>query len=85
MRRHVSEMIVDYLQRNRDAADTLEGIEQWWIDRGRIEPRTEEVAEALAHLSEAGLIATCKLGDGNTLYKRGPRMNACGEPPVRPE
>lgn len=30
-------MILDYLRKNPNAADTLEGIAQWWLEQERIE------------------------------------------------
>jgi len=68
-RRYLSQMIVDYLERNPDAADTLDGIAQWWIQHERIEARVEEVAEVLEDLRQKEIVTARSLGNGNTLFR----------------
>lgn len=52
----VSRMILDYLRRNPDAGDTLEGITEWWMNVQKIEYSTKEVAETLVNLIRKGVI-----------------------------
>jgi len=62
-------MILDYLQKNPDAGDTLEGIARWWLEPARIESSVDEVADALESLIQKGIIRMHKLKDGTTFYK----------------
>lgn len=62
--------ILEYLAHNSRAADTLDGIMEWWLpaeqnmDRDRIEL-------ALELLVADGLVRTTSLIDGTILYSRG--------------
>jgi hypothetical protein len=59
--------IASYLGRHVDAADTLEGITQWWLLRQRIEYSSLQVQEALEYLRDKGAIRSVKAG-GQTIY-----------------
>lgn len=59
--------IASYLGRHADAADTLEGITQWWLLRQRIEYSSLQVQEALEYLHDQGAIFSVKAG-GQTIY-----------------
>ncbi len=48
--------IIDYLRKNPEAGDTLEGICRWWIKSECIERSVDEVAVALDVLVKKGLI-----------------------------
>lgn len=61
-------MILNYLQKNPEAGDTLEGITKWWIGLEKIEFSVDEVAYALDKLKKKGLIRTCKSRGGITFY-----------------
>lgn len=65
----ISRMILDYLRRNPDAGDTLEGIVEWWMNVQRIEYSAKEVAETLENLVRKGLIRMYKVGEGAAFYK----------------
>ena len=52
----ISRMILDYLRKNPDAGDTLEGITRWWLNMERIDLSVKEVAQALESLMEQGVI-----------------------------
>ena len=67
----ISRMILDYLRRNPDAGDTLEGIAKWWLETERIESSVEGVADALESLVEQGLVRVKESRGGNTLYVIG--------------
>jgi hypothetical protein len=65
----LSRQILDYLQKNPEASDTLEGIAAWWLEQQRIEQLVEEVAEALELLVKKGAVKAHKKPDGITTYK----------------
>ena len=65
----ISGVILNYLQRNPDAGDTLEGIVKWWMGFENIESSVEDVADVLESLLQKGIIRMHKLKDGTTFYK----------------
>ena len=60
-------LILSYFIDHPDAKDTAEGVLQWWIPKGKVEYRQEDVAEALD-----GLVAR------GWLTKRAPSQNLFG-------
>jgi hypothetical protein len=62
-------MILDYIRKNPDTGDTLEGIVKWWLELARIESSVDEVADALENLIQKGIIRIRKLKDGTAFYK----------------
>ena len=65
------DVIVDYLQNNPNAADSLEGIMNYWlpqaykkIDRARIE-------QVLEQLIAEGLVRKITLAGGTIIYRQG--------------
>lgn len=52
----ISRMILDYLLRNPEAGDTLEGIVEWWLEMERTESSVDDVAGALESLARRGMI-----------------------------
>jgi Fe2+ or Zn2+ uptake regulation protein len=65
----ISRMIINYLRRNPDAKDTLEGITRWWLTMERIDLSVKEVSHALENLREQGVITINKTESGTTFYK----------------
>ncbi len=65
----ICRMILDYLRRNPDAGDTLEGITRWWLSVERINLSVEEVAQALKGLLRKRLIRAHKPKGVTTFYK----------------
>ena len=61
--------IIQYLQTHPKAADTIDGILDWWIPSQRYENAKNEVQQALHELVEQGLIEEVVLGNGNRLYR----------------
>ena len=68
-REKFSKVILDYLRKYPNAGDTLEGITKWWLEHGRTEIATEDVAEVLANLLRRGKVRIYKNKDGTTFYK----------------
>ena len=66
-----SKKILDYLLKNPDAGDTLEGISRWWVQSEYIEQSVDEVASVLERLTEKGLVKKQKVKGGSPLYTVG--------------
>jgi hypothetical protein len=64
-----SELVMDYLQKNLEAGDTLEGIANWWLERERIEQVVDEVAAVLEELVKKGNIQVVRTPGGVSVYK----------------
>ena len=65
----LSRMILDYLRKNPEAGDTLEGITMWWLELERIETSVDEIAKVLEGLIQKGLIRMYKVEAGPNFYK----------------
>lgn len=65
----ISIMILNYLRKNPEAGDTLEGITRWWLEAEKIEISVDEVTYALEILLQKGQVQRHKSGGGNTFYK----------------
>jgi Fe2+ or Zn2+ uptake regulation protein len=68
--REIADEIVRYLADHPDAADTLEGIQHWWLSRQRWEPAATQVQRALDWLVEHGLVEKRMLPDGQVVYTK---------------
>lgn len=68
--------ILAYLQRNRNAADTADGVARWWVgDDGRF--TLGQVQRALDRLVKAGRLRREQLADGTWLYAgTGPKRGS---------
>lgn len=58
-----------YLKEHPQAADTLEGIVNWWLLRQRYEIAMEVVNKALDVLVEQGTVAKLNPGGSTTIYR----------------
>lgn len=65
----ISRMIMNYLWKNPEAGDTLEGITRWWLGLERIELSVDEVAKALKRLVEKGIIRAHTTRGSTIFYK----------------
>ena len=65
----VVDALSDYLRRNPEACDTLDGIARWWLG-GEWRQRTTLVQQALDGLEESGVIERVEAGDGRVRYRR---------------
>ena len=65
----ISRKILDYLSKNPDAGDTLEGIANWWLESERVVQAVDEVAEILEVLFDKGLLIKTKYEIGSVVYK----------------
>lgn len=64
--------VVEYLRRNPDAADSLEGIVSWWLPASPARIETSRVERALEQLVAEGLVLKSVLVGGTVLYARAP-------------
>jgi hypothetical protein len=71
--------VLDYLRSHPEAADTLEGIVEWWLPRQRYATARERIARVLADLVGAGLLRRDPLPGGGELYA----LNDRGRTPPR--
>jgi hypothetical protein len=65
----IADEIARYLVEQPQAADTLEGIQKWWLTRIRIEEAARRVKRALDSLVRRGLVLEEPLPDGGVLYR----------------
>lgn len=61
--------IIDYLRSHPEAADTIDGILDWWIPAQRYENAKKEIEQVLHELVVQGLIEEVMLGNRNRLYR----------------
>ncbi len=67
----IARMILDYLRKNPEASDTLEGISRWWLEYEKIDSTTEEVAVALEKLIKQGKVKRQVIDGDNPVYLVG--------------
>ncbi len=65
----VARIILNYLSKNPDAGDTLEGISRWWLNREKIDVTVDEIAGVLEALIKEGLIEKQTMPGDNANYK----------------
>src|SRR5215475_6765077 len=68
-RSYVALALLDYLWRNRQAQDTLQGIAQWWLPQQQIETDTTTLKAALTELVGSKLILESKGKDAQIHYR----------------
>jgi hypothetical protein len=66
----LSKVILRYLDAHSDAADTAEGISQWWVARQRYQDSKDAVERALAELVQQNLVKRTTLADGTVIYSK---------------
>jgi hypothetical protein len=59
-----------YLAVRPNAAETVEGVAQWWLARQRREDAIELARRALLHLEERGQVVRFHLAGGKLMYRR---------------
>ena len=60
-----------YLEKHPNAADSLEGIQRWWLIRNRYAEDTLKVERALERLIAKGIVVRRILPDGKAIYSGG--------------
>lgn len=61
--------IVEYLRSHPSAADTVDGIIQWWLPLQRYETAKDEIQKALDDLAEAGIIEYVMTSDNRKVFR----------------
>jgi hypothetical protein len=64
-----TQAIVAYLARCPMAADTEQGIAQWWLSGMEVDVPQADVHEALERLMRAGVLAMTVLPGGGVIYR----------------
>ncbi len=64
---NIDKMIQDYLYKNIEAGDTLEGISRWWLEAERVNRTVDAVSNALENLSKTGEITRQKVDGSNPI------------------
>lgn len=72
-RSHVALALLDYLWKNRQAQDTLQGIAQWWLPQQQLETNKATLKAALAELVGNKLILESKGKDAQIHYRLNQR------------
>lgn len=73
----IESAVIDYLRSHPDAADTLDGIVDWWLPQQRYETQRSRIEAVLSALVARGLLRVSGLPGGAELY-------ALKEPPTMP-
>ncbi len=61
-------MILNYLNKNPDAGDTLEGISKWWLNLEKIEVTVDEVSSVLETMIKEGKVKRHVMHGKNPFY-----------------
>lgn len=61
--------ITRYLVQRPHAADTIDGVRQWWLPRFPLDATADEIRQALENLVAKGVVVASTLPDGNTIYR----------------
>jgi hypothetical protein len=69
----VTRAVAIYVWQHPNAADTVEGIQRWWLSRARLEEGADHVESALDVLTRRGVLVRRRLPDGRFIYAAGPR------------
>jgi hypothetical protein len=64
----LAEEIARYLETNRGARDTVDGITRWWIARQRLLETRSMVEKALRHLEAQGRVQPTRTAGGELVY-----------------
>lgn len=71
------EEIVEYLRAHPSAADTVDGIIQWWLSRQRYETAKDVIQKALDDLVEQGIVDYIDTGDHKKIFFAATRRRPC--------
>lgn len=66
----VAQEILGYLDAHPAAADSVEGIVEWWLARKRYEDAKRHVPRALEYLLAQGLVEKTRLVSGGSIYSK---------------
>jgi len=69
------DVIVDYLQNNPNAADSLEGILNYWVPQAYRKIDRATIEQVLEQLMDEGKVQKVGLADGSILFRQGDPMS----------
>ena len=69
--KELADAIMAYLTEHPDAADTLEGIAEWWLMRQRVRVEVDSLQNALDQLTETGYLEASGESDNPRYRLRG--------------
>ena len=72
--RALSHELTRYLETHPNAADSLEGVVEWWLSTSRYRFARDKVEAALNVLESEGFLSKRVLAGGNIVYACGPRL-----------
>jgi len=61
--------VLEYLNAHPCAADTLDGIVQWWLPIQRYQTAKDIIQKALDDLVQQGLVDYVETGDGRRIFR----------------
>lgn len=65
----IEEKILNYLLKNPNASDTLEGVARWWLEMEKVDHAIEMIADTLNSLLERGVIEKVPTGENISIYR----------------
>ncbi len=77
--------ILDYLARNPEAQDTIDGILHWWVLDACIRKWAPKIAETVARLVDQGFLEQSQSADGNVFYRASPNYLCTLQQRARPD
>jgi hypothetical protein len=67
-RNELVRFILQYLLKNPDAGDTIEGIMNWWVRSEMFQLKSEQIIEAVNLLCAKGMLVKRKYGGDEKVY-----------------
>lgn len=61
--------IAAYLEHHPQAADTVDGIAHWWVQRQRYRTAATQIQQALDRLQAQGVVSTTTSATGRLVYR----------------
>ena len=64
----IASEILKYLAEHPNAADTLNGVVQWWLEERTIRIQLDQIKQALDELVAKGMVTERRRGDSKIVY-----------------
>ena len=64
----IASEILKYLAEHPNAADTLNGVVQWWLEERTIRIQLDQIKQALDELVAKGMVTEQRRGDSKIVY-----------------
>ncbi len=66
---NIDKMIHNYLRKNPNAGDTLEGISNWWLECERVNQTVDKISQILEAMVKRGSLKKIKKNNTSYIYK----------------